>query len=311
MADNRTLLQKADLAVSDLITDGGYLLPDQAATLVQGVVDQAVLMGMIDVRSIASHTQSIGKIAIDGHVLRPGNSGRRLTTTERVKPTTDEVELATKLYKAQINLNDETVEDAVGGGTLTSLVQSMLQEYIAWDLDQLLAAGDTASTDAFLAMMDGLIKLATSNTVNASDNYLSKTYLRNGLLAMPSKYSKDKARQRWLTSTDQEIRYRDAVSDRIGALGDVSLQDENPLRYGGRPLLGIPAFPSNIGTSLHCTAVLLLDPMLARFGIWRQIRMETDRDIESGEWICVATLRAGLQYVEETGVVKIYNVKDA
>jgi hypothetical protein len=239
MADNRTLLQKADLAVSDLITDGGYLLPDQAATLVQGVVDQAVLMGMIDVRSIASHTQSIGKIAIDGHVLRPGNSGRRLTTTERVKPTTDEVELATKLYKAQINLNDETVEDAVGGGTLTSLVQSMLQEYIAWDLDQLLAAGDTASTDAFLAMMDGLIKLATSNTVNASDNYLSKTYLRNGLLAMPSKYSKDKARQRWLTSTDQEIRYRDAVSDRIGALGDVSLQDENPLRYGGRPLLGI------------------------------------------------------------------------
>lgn len=309
MPDNRQLLQKADLQVADLITDGGYLVDEQAAAMVQGVVDQSVLMGMIDVRSMRAPTQLIDTIAIDGHVLRAGTSGKALTETERVKPTTDQVELTTRLLKAQLNLNDETIEDAVGGGTLTTLVQSMLQEYIAFDLDQLIAAGDTTSADAFLSLFSGMIKLATSHTVDAGDNYLSKTYLRNGLLAMPAKYNAAKARQRWLTSTDNEVLYRDAVADRIGALGDVALQDENPLRYGGRPILGIPAFPDNIGTGSHCTSVLLMDPMLARLGIWRQIRMQTGQNIETGTWMCVVSLRVGFQYTMEDGVVQIYNVK--
>jgi hypothetical protein len=306
---NRVLLSKADLAVSDLINDGGYLPKEYAADFVQGVVDESVYLGLIDTRPIRSHTQVVSKIGFSGHVLRAGNPGQALTVTERVKPTTDEVELTTRLFKAQLDIDDETLEDNIEGGTLQSTVLALLKQYVSWDLDVLVAQGNTASTDSFLKLLNGSINTVTTHTVNAGDNYLTSTYLRNALLAIPKKYNQAKARQRWLTSSTAEIWYRDALSDRGDALGALALTTENPITYQGRALVGIPAFPDDIGTGSHCTAVLLCDPQLLRLGIWREIKFETGRNIERGVWSCVITLRCGLTWTEEDGVVKIYNVK--
>ena len=57
--------------------------------------------------------------------------------------------------------------------------------------------------------------------------------------------------------------------------------------------------------------MLLTDPKNINVGIWRQVRLETDKDISEGVVKIVATLRFDFKYVEETAVVKATHVKVA
>lgn len=51
ITDNRTILAKADLALADLIADGGYLQPAQAAKFMRILIKQSKLLGMTSVVS--------------------------------------------------------------------------------------------------------------------------------------------------------------------------------------------------------------------------------------------------------------------
>jgi len=309
MTPNRTLMEKADMQVADLISDGGYLQDEQANKFVVDLIKESVVLKMIDVRGLKSHTQLIDKIGIDGRVLRPGTSGHALPEADRVKPTTDQVTLTTKLMKGEIRLNDELLEDNIEGGTFKTTITGMMSEHVALDMDFLAVNGDTASADPFTALFDGMLKLATSHVVNAGGVPLTKAHLKAAIKAMPSQYNRMKAAQRFLTSEDAELDYRDYIADRGTVLGDKYLMDEAPVKYGSRPILPVPVFPDDLGAPSVHTNVLLLDPKMARWGIWRKVRVETDRDITTGEWIMVVTVRAGFQYKEEDAVVKIINVK--
>lgn len=306
---NQTLLQKADMEVSDLITDGGYLPDEQATTFVRDLINESVVLKLIDVRPLKSHTQLIDKVGISGRVLRPGTSGVALSVADRAKPITDQEELGTKLMKGQINLNDEVLEDNIEAGTFKTTVMQLMTEAVAYDMDWLAVNGDTSSTDAFTALLDGMIVAATSHVVAAGTNPLAKSYLKAAVKSMPSQYSRTKAKQRFMTSLDAETDYRDYLSDRATVVGDKFMEDEAPIRYASRPILGIPAFPDDLGVGSDETAVLLLDPKMARWGVWRKVRVETGRDIETGEWKMVVTVRAGFKYREEDAVVKITGIQ--
>ena len=56
---------------------------------------------------------------------------------------------------------------------------------------------------------------------------------------------------------------------------------------------------------------VLFDPKNINVGIWRNIRLETDKDISEGVLIIVATMRFDVKYAEETASVKGINVKVA
>ena len=72
VTDNRTLLQKADLALSDLTTGGGILQTAQAQQFIRLLVKQAVLMPQATVIPMKSHTHSVPRIRFAGRVLRAG-----------------------------------------------------------------------------------------------------------------------------------------------------------------------------------------------------------------------------------------------
>lgn len=305
---NKQIMQKADMEVSDLIADGGYLQPEQAARFVKDLIKESVVLKLIDVSGTKSHTKLIDKVGISGRVLRPGNSGVALSESERTKPSTDQVELQTHLMKGQINLTDELIEDNIEAGTFKTTVMQLMSEAVAFDMDFLVVNGDTSSADPFLALLDGMLVSAVSHTVSGGTNPLAKSYLKEALKSMPSQYNRTKARQRFLTSENAEIDYRDYLSDRGTELGDKHIQDDAPVRYGNRPILGIPSFPEDLGVGNNETNVLLLDPKNASWGVWRKVRVETGRDIEKGEWIMVVTVRAGFVYKEEDAVVKITGI---
>ena len=310
MITNRSIMAKADLEVSDLIADGGYLQDERAESFILDVIKEAVVLKMIKVIGLKSHTKLLDKVGISGFVLKPGQSGSALAAADRVKPTTDQVTLSTQLMKGEIRLNDETLEDNVESGQFKNTVMKMMAAHVALDMDNIAVNGDTSgTTGSVLDLIDGMLKLATSHVVNGGTVAINKGVLKNAVKAMPSQYNSNRKNQRFMTSDDAETDYRDYLSDRVGVLSDTFLEGANAMRYADRPILPIPVFPDDLGIASDCTNILLTDPKNAVWGVWRKIRVETDRDISSGEWLMVTTVRAGFQYVEEDAVVKVTNVK--
>jgi hypothetical protein len=310
MEPNYTIMQKADMEVADLIANGGYLKEAQAEQFVKMAIKASVMLQNVQTRSIKSHTHLEPRIGFSGRVLKPGTSGHALAVGDRTKPTTGVATLGTVLVKGQINLNYEVLEDNVENGTLKQTVMSMMAEQCSADFDDLLVNGDTTSADAFLALQNGLIAGATTHTVNAGVNPIAKSYLKSAWKALPVQFRSKRANYRFFTSENAETDYRDYLANRATNLGDQSLTEDQPIRYNGRPIIPVPLMAETIGGA-NRTVALLCDPKNALWGIWRQIRLQTEEDIEEGVFKIVASARVGNTWIEEDGVVKIYNVSVA
>jgi HK97 family phage major capsid protein len=306
--DNKTILQKADLALSDLTTDGGLLAPAQAKKFMRILINESVIMNQATVVPMKSHKQEINKIRFASRVLRAGQEATALAATDRAKPDLTQTELDAELFKAEIRLNNEVLEDSIEGGTLRQTIMTLMGEAISRDMDEVIIQGDTASADTFLAVLDGILKQATSNVVDHSTTRTNKTLFKNMLKAMPSEFLRTKRAMRFFTSIDSEIDYRDFLADRGTVLGDKFLEQDTPVNWSGIPIIDVPLFPEDLGGGNDSTNTLLVDPKNINVGIWRQIRIETDKLVSEGVLIIVATMRFDVKYAEETAVVKGINV---
>ena len=309
--DNRTLLQKADLALSDLTTSGGLLQPAQAQKFIRLLIKESVIMQMATVVPMKSHKQLIEKIRFGSRVLRAGTEATALGSSDRVKPNLGKVELSAKLFKAEVDLNNEVLEDSIERGALRQTIMETMGAALSRDMEEVLISGDTSSGDTFLAQLDGILKQATSNVVDAGTVAISKGLLRDMIKVMPSEYLRDRTMLRFLTSVDAETDFSDALSDRQTIMGDAKLEEAPKTRYSGVPVVPVPLMPENLGSGTNTTDIILTDPKNINVGIWRQIRIETFNDVRAGVLAIVPTLRFDVKYAEETAVVKAIKVKVA
>lgn len=306
--DNRSVLEKADLALADLAS-GGLLEPAQAQAFMRILIKESVLMKLGTVTPMRAPKQLIEKIKFGSRVLRAGAEATALPEADRVKPDLSKVELDAQLFKAEARMSNEVLEDSIERGELKQTIMQLLGEAIARDLDEVSIQGDTTSLDPFLAKLNGLLVQATTNTVDALDARLNKTVLKDVIKTLPSEFLRDRMALKFLTSVDAEIDYRDSLADRATVLGDKFLEQDEPVGYSGVKVLPVPMMPENIGTGSHCTDVLLTDPKNINFGIWRSIRIETDKMISEGVLQIVATLRFDVKFAHEPAVCKAINVK--
>ena len=306
---NRTILEKADLALADLTAGGGILKPAQAQKFMRLLIKESVLMKLATVVPMASPKQQISKIKFGSRILRPGAEATALGAGDRVKPDLSQVELDAKLFKAEVRLSDETLEDSIERGQLRQTIMEMMAEAIARDIEEVVVNGDTASADAFLAVMDGILVQAASNVVDAAGAGITKDLLRDMLKTLPSEYLRDKKAMRFLTSVDADLDYRNALAERATAVGDKFLEGDTPVLYSGVPVQPVPLFPEDLGVGNDQTVILLCNPKNIHVGIWRQIRIESAREISEGVLKIVATLRFDVKYAEEPGTAKAINVQ--
>lgn len=304
ITDNRTLLEKADMALSDLLS-GGDLVAAQAKKFIRLLIKESVILTLASVRPMKSKKQLIEKIRFGSRILRAGTEATPLSLGDRVKPDLSKVELDAKLFKAEVHLNNEVLEDNIEQGSLRQTVMELMGEAISRDMDEVLVQGDTGSGDSFLAQFNGMLAAATSNIVPGGGNPLDSDDLKGAIKAMPSEYIRNKKKLRFLTSVDAETDYRDTLSARDTVAGDRFLLEDAPIMYSGIPLLDVPLFPENLGGGSNETNAILTDPKNLAVGIWRKITMETDKDISAGVLKIVASLRFDFKYVEETAAVKI------
>ncbi len=306
---NRSLLQKADLALADLTAGGGILLPAQAKKFIRLLIKQSVLMQMATVVPMAAPKQQIPKTKFGSRIMRPGQEGTALSVTDRAKPDLSYVELDSVLLKAEVHLTDEVLEDNIERGELRQTILEMIAERAAVDAEELFIQGDTTSTDPYLALLDGLLKQAKSHVVDAANAQINKNMLRDLLKTIPAEYLRNKKLLKFLTSVDTDLDYRNTLADRATIGGDVFLTEDTPVLYSGVPVTPIPLWPDNMGQASNQTDVVLTDPKNIFIGIWRQIRIEYDRLITEGTLRIVATMRMDVKYADENGVAKAVNVK--
>lgn len=306
---NRTLLEKADLALADLTTGGGMLVPEQAKRFMRLLTKQSKLLGLVTFVPMAAPKQQQPKIKFGGRILRPGREGAAVAPAERVKPDLSFLELDAKLFKGEVRLTDEVLEDNIERSDLRQTVMELIADNVARDMEEIAIRGSTSSPDPLLAVMDGILAQVRSHVVDAAGQPVSKQLFTDLLKAIPAEHLRDKSVMRFLSSIDVDSNYRNLIADRATAAGDRFLETDAPVVVSGVPLEPIPLFPEDLGAANNQSAIVLMNPKNLYIGIWRQIRIESARDISEGALKVVVTLRFDVRIADENATAKAISVK--
>jgi len=314
--NNQELIKKADFALSDL-ANGGLLNPEQSDSFIRKLLVQPTILKQSRVVTMNSPSRKINKIGFATRIMRPAVSATGLSESDRSKPTTGQIELNTKEIIAEIRLPYDVIEDnvergninAAGGnsaptpvsGGIKDTIMDLIAERAALDIEELGLLGDTAhATDDYLALCDGFIKRSTDNVVDQGDAAITKTMFKNGLKAMPDQYLRNLSALRNYVSINNEIEYRDSLSDRETGLGDSVIEGFRGVFGYGVPVEKVALMPSDTG--------LLTHPLNFIFGIQRQMSIEVDKIITDRVFVIVLTARLDFQVEETEAVVKYANI---
>jgi len=289
--DAKTLIQKADLTVQDLIDDGGYLNPEQFDKFYRKLLDGPCnLIKEIRRVTMKSPQMDIDKIGFGTRMLRPApSSGNYLPDNDRYAPQFEQIKLNVEKLWGEIFLPYDVLEDNIERGTLEDTIISMAAQRVNNDLSELIILGDTTVSDAYLAIMDGVLKQAAHQVDGSGISAIDKTLFKAALDAMPAKYLQNKAAMRYWLSTANETNYRDKLAERSTALGDRMYTDSTtPFAFGIKvvPEYHVPdtklllTYPQNIILGFHRKVTFKLQDEPRRDGVFIVITLRVDVKLE-------------------------------
>ena len=289
--DAKTLIQKADLTVQDLIDDGGYLNPEQFDKFYRKLLDGPCnLIKEIRRVTMKSPQMDIDKIGFGTRMLRPApSSGAYLPDSDRYAPQFEQIKLNVEKLWGEIFLPYDVLEDNIERGTLEDTIISMAAQRVNNDLSELIILGDTTVSDAYLAIMDGVLKQAAHQVDGSGISAIDKTLFKAALDAMPAKYLQNKAAMRYWLSTANETNYRDKLAERSTALGDRMYTDSTtPFAFGIKvvPEYHVPdtklllTYPQNIILGFHRKVTFKLQDEPRRDGVFIVITLRVDVKLE-------------------------------
>jgi hypothetical protein len=291
----RQLVEKAEVVVQDFMDNGGYLQQEQVDTFLRMVKDQPTILREARRVNMKSHTREVDKIGFTERILRAAPiEGTYLPDDQRAKPTTGKVVLNTSKLIAEVHITYESLEDNIERGNLEQVIMQEMAKQTALDLEEFALLGDIASTDLYLKLQNGLIKQATDHIVSVNGP-ISKELFSAGVKAMPPKYLRNRGDFRWYVSHANETDYRDSLGNRETAGGDALIEGFRGVYHHGIPVVPAAMVPES--------TAILTNPVNLIWGVWRDIMVETDRDIRKQVFIIVLSLRAGTVLEEKDAVV--------
>lgn len=304
LLNNFARLEKADLDTTDLSSNGGYLVDEQAAKFIEIMIKESVLMGLVTVDTMNAPKKLLETLRFGSGVLHGADEGKALPEAQRATPDLGKTELSVELFKAEVPITDEVFEDNIERQGLKNTIRNALAKAIARDLEDACLNGDTALADTLLGKLDGIRKQTTTNTADNGDVPINVDFLNDLIKTMPSEFIRNRDKLRFLTSINAEQDLWNNYSNRGTDLGDRALENAPRIRYSGIPLVAIPVMPENLGAGTNETEILLVDPKNIHIGILRKIKMEPDRDARAGTVYIIATVRADTKYEYEPASVK-------
>lgn len=296
--NNRSIVEKADLAVANLQASGGYLNPEQSNTFIRMLIDQPTLLNQIRSVPMNSPQMEINKIGFTNRILRAApTAGTAMNPADRAAPTTDQLTLTSKKVMAEVHIPYDVLEDNIERGRLEDTIMALLTERVSTDIEELIIAGGTDPSDSYLSLVDGIFTLSTSNVLDFSDGSgaINKSVFKSGIISMPNKYLRKRDAMSFFVSPNAELEYADSLADRETMLGDNNIN-----RKMFNMAYGVPVKPVSL---MPDSQYLFTFPKNIIFGVQRDIMIESDRDIRTQVLIVVVTMRMDLAYEEEQAVV--------
>jgi hypothetical protein len=305
--NNKELFQKLDTGLADL--NGGKLQGEQAKKFIKKVVNESVLQKTARTMILKEGKVTIPKIGFSGRVLRRGVEHQALSQAQRVKPTIDDMVIETFKFMGEVRLSYEVMKRNVEKGNFVNVITECVKEQVAYDGDDVVLNSNTASAESFYNAFLGARFATSINSIDLTTAVLDKASMKLMLGEMPKKYKKIKSKLVYFCSTESEESYRDQLSNRATALGDMSIQEAKVIKYNGMRLLPVAAMPENLLAGTNKTECLLTNPSNMVIGYDESaVMFEFDKDISAQQVIIVLTLWIGFSYQEEEEVLRGYKI---
>lgn len=319
--DNLSLLQKADITIADLQSNGGDLLPEQGATFIRKLIKQSTLLPQVRTVEMLAPQRKINKIQFASRILRAAVSAQAPAANERSKPVTEQIELNTKEVIAVVYIPYDVMEDNIerasvadngaentGPGAFRQTIIELIAERAASDLEEGLLLGDPAFSSgdameqAYMRLWSGYLKRANDggNVVDVNNVTIAKEVFKQGMKALPVQYQKNIPQMKHLVSMNNEIEYRDTLANRGTGMGDSFTTGQSAAYAYASKVEGIQYMPEAVG--------LYTNPLNLIMGIQRRVSMEFAKDIESRVYKIVLTARVDCQVEEDEAIVYYQNI---
>ncbi len=301
-----TPLQKADMQLQQLIDSGGYLLPEQQEQFLRVLIDQPTLLRQARILSMTRPMQMVEKIRFGSRILHPAQSGQALHSNQRVQPDLGAVMLEPKLFKAELRLPEEVLEDNIERRKLKQTLLQLMAERVALDMEEVIVRGNQQQRqDPFLSQFDGLLLQAVGNVVDHSsdphDRRTTNALFYKMLKALPSEFKRDRQRLVAYVSTNSELDYRESLTHRPTPMGDRHSREDAPATAIGITVKGLPTIPDG--------QALLLDPENIVVGIQRNVKVEMDKDVSAGQYVLVLSVRFHARFTVREAVVRATGIE--
>ena len=312
---NKDLIKRAIWSVADLAADGGLLSPAQSDQFINYILDAPTMLPNVRTPRMNAPSTKVNRIAFGQRLLKTAEEG---VCPDSDRPETSRgLELNAKEYMARIDLPYSVIEDNIMGGNIgqrrngggdatggiVDLIMRMLAQQVALDLEELALRGDTGSADPFLASQDGWLKLSQANTVDAGGSKLSGALMTQALGSLPPWFQRRRADLRYFTSTNQRLCYGTELAARQTALGDAQFTGNVPLNGpGGVRVEDVSMIPDEQSLLTMWQNLVL--------GFWRQINIETDKEICERVHRIVVTTRVAVGMDDPNAAVAITNMGD-
>lgn len=244
---NEEMFEKMDTGT---LSGGGLLNPEQARTFFKMTFESTPFSKLHRKEQRKVKTGEIDKIGIGRRLLRRKTEG--VDDNYRAAVTTGKIEYATVPVRLPWELTEEVFLENIEGENFEDLVMSMMTTQTGIDLEDLHFNGDTTSSDPFISLNDGWIKII-KNAVGAhvldctADSKFNKAIMFRILNNLPSKYA-DPSKIKWMMSPKRHSLYKEYLSGRSTPGGDNILAGGNELaiRPLGFDVVVIPSMPDDI-----------------------------------------------------------------
>lgn len=266
--------------VKDSLSGGGIMNTKQADKFITFVIDESVMKNNVRIRKMKSPVEELDRLHIGTRVAKAKTEAVANAAGDFVTVSGSQILLNTVALVVPWEISWDTLEDNIEGEDFEDTLMQEIASALANDLEELAIQGDTDSVDGYLALKDGWIKLFKADSANDVDcsgfttKSLNKNHFSKLLKGLATKYRRNRKRLRFFCNPDDEQDYRSSLTGRATNLGDNALTGNETLKVYSVELVPVPYIPQGTVFLTHYKNFI--------FGVWRQIRLEKDKDIYKG-----------------------------
>jgi len=281
------LLSKSVIATAT----GGQLNAEQSEKFINTVVEQDQFLQKIQTVSMSSKTYQLNTVGVASRIMRKATEGTDPGFTQSVTITPKS--LVSQEVILPYDITFSFLEENIQKENAEDLINNVFAKAFRNDLLDLAFNGDEASSDPFVQINDGYLKLANADST-VTDYVIPsvpvyKTVFQEMLALLPNKWKNNPAELCFLVSPDVEELYRGELSNRNTALGDLMVTDYRSAQYSGIDIVPVPFVPGGTGQKIILTKYQNL-----AVGIGRDIRI--GKQIQERKRIVEYTISAKIDF---------------